>query len=87
MSITHAIIAVSLPAVCIAAAAGLLRLFDVKEVTSEEAQAEAESLLTQSRPEVNVRRRVRAGAPSNAAWAEMQRFSSLSAPRTKIPSV
>jgi hypothetical protein len=86
MSITQAIIAISLPAVCIAAAAGLMRLFDVKDTTSEQAQAETERLLAQITQEVNVRRRIRAGAPSNAALAEFPRFSSLSATRIRIPS-
>ena len=87
MSITQAIIAVSLPVVCIAAAAGLMRLFDVKDATSEQAQAEAESLMAQITAEVNVRRRVRAGAPSSAVLAEFPRFSSLSATRTRFPSI
>ena len=86
MSITQAIITVSLPVVCIAAAAGLMRLFDVKDATSEQAKAEAERLSAQITPQVNMRRRVRAGAPSNAVLAEFQRFSSLSATRTRIPS-
>ncbi len=86
MSITQAIIAVSLPAVCIAAAAGLMRLFDVKDTTSEQVQAETERLLAQITQEVNKRRRVRAGAPSNATLAELPRLSSMSAARTRIPS-
>ena len=87
MSITQAIIAVSLPAVCIAAAAGLMRLFDVKDTTSEQSQAEIEKLLAQFSAEVQVRRRVRAGAPSDATLEAFPRFSSLSATRTRIPSV
>lgn len=47
MSITTAIIAVFLPLACIAAAAALMRLFDVKEATTAQAQIEAEKLLSQ----------------------------------------
>jgi len=87
MSTTQVILAICLPAMCIAAAVGLMRLFDVKDTTSEQAQAETERLLAQITQEVNVRRRVRAGAPSNAALAEFPRFSSLSETRTRISSV
>jgi hypothetical protein len=47
MSFTTVIIAVFMPFACIAAATALMRLFDVKEVTAEQAQAEAEKLLAQ----------------------------------------
>ena len=86
MSITQAIIAVSLPAVCIGAAAGLMRLFDVRDTMSDQAQAEAERLLTQIMSEVNVRRRVRAGAPTDAVSADFRRFSSFSETCRRIPS-
>ena len=86
MSITTVITVVVLPVACIAAATALMRLFDVKATTPEQSQAEAEKLLAQFNTEVRVRRRVRAGPPSNAALAEFQRLSSLSATRISIPS-
>ena len=45
MGVTTVIIAIGLPLACVAAASALLRLFDVKEATAEQAQAEAEKLL------------------------------------------
>jgi hypothetical protein len=45
MSITTAIIVLFLPFACIAAASALMHLFDVKDATAEQAQAEAEKLL------------------------------------------
>ena len=86
MSITTTIIAVFLPLACIGAAAALMRLFDVKDFTPEQSQAEAEKLLLQANREVRVRRRVRAGPPSNAALADFSRFASLSVTQTRIPS-
>ncbi len=71
MSITQTVIAVSLPAVCIAAADGLMRLFDVKDATSEQGQAEAERLLAQFPTETNVGQRVRTAAPRNAALVKL----------------
>ena len=86
MSITTAITVVVLPFACIAAASALMRLFDVKEATPEQVKAEAERLLVQFTPEVKMRRRVRAGAPSNAALADFSGLSSLTATRSRIPS-
>ena len=74
MSITTAITVMSLPVACVAAAAALMRLFDVQDATPAQSQAEAEKLLRQANQEVTIRRRVRAGAPSNAALAEFPRF-------------
>ena len=74
MSITTAITVMSLPVACVAVAAALMRLFDVKDATPAESQAEAEKLLRQANQEVTIRRRVRAGAPINAAFAEFPRF-------------
>ncbi len=74
MNITTAIAVMSLPVACVAAAAALMRLFDVKDATPAQSQAEAEKLLRQANQEVTIRRRVRAGAPSNAAFAEFPRF-------------
>lgn len=86
MSFSTVIFAVFLPVVCIAAAAALMRLFDVKEATVEQAQSEVEKLLSQANREVKIRRRVRAGAPSNAAFADFSHFASLSAARKRFPS-
>jgi len=86
MSITQAIIAVAMLVVCIAAAAGLMRLFDVKGATPEQTQAEVERLLAQVNKEVKVRRRVRAGAPTDAVSADFRRFSSFSETCRRIPS-
>ena len=86
MSITIAIAVVVLPVACIAAATALMRFFDVKAPTPEQSQAEAEKLLAQFNTEVRVRRRVRAGPPSNAELAGFQRFSPLSATRVRFPS-
>ncbi len=87
MSITTAVTVVILPLACVAAAAALLRLFDVKDTTAEQAQFEAEKLLAQVNREVTVRRRVRAGAPDNVALAAVPRFTSLSANRIRFPSL
>jgi len=46
MSIAIAIIVVFLTLACIVAANALISLFDVKDATAEQAQAEAEKLLT-----------------------------------------
>ena len=86
MTITVAIIAVFLPVVCIAAAAALMRLFDVKKVTTEQAQIEVEKLLSQVNQEVKIRRRVRAGAPSYSPMVDFSHFKSLSATRIRFPS-
>ncbi len=86
MSIIQAIIAVSMLVVCIAVAAGLMRLFDVKGATPEQTQADVERLLAQVNREVKVRRRVRAGAPIDAVSADFRRFSSFSETCRRIPS-
>lgn len=86
MSITTVIIAVFLPVACIAGAAALMRLFDVKVSTAEQARADAEKLLSQANREVKARHRVRAGAPSNVTLADFPHFASLSATRIRFPS-
>jgi len=86
MNIATAIIALILTLACIVAANALMRLFDVKDATPEQSQAEAEKLLAQFTPQARMLRRVRAGPPSNAALADFARLSSLSAPRPRIPS-
>jgi len=86
MNIATAIIAVILTLACIVAANALMSLFDVKEATPEQSQAEAEKLLAQFTPQARMLRRVRAGPPSNAAMADFARLSSLSATRPRIPS-
>ncbi|MFZ4478638.1 MAG: hypothetical protein ACOYNZ_01950 [Rhodoferax sp.] len=85
MSITTTITVVILPIACVAAAAALMRLFDVKDVTTEQAQSEAEKLLSQANREVKIRRRVRAGPPSNAALVDFSRLSSPSSTRMRFP--
>lgn len=79
MSFTAVMIAVFLPVACIAAASGLMRLFDVRDATIEQSQAEAEKLLAQVNREATISRRVRAGAPSNATLIDLPRFASPSA--------
>ena len=71
MSFAAVTIAVFLPVACIAAASGLMRLFDVRGATIEQSQAEAEKLLAQVNREATIRRRVRAGAPSNATLIDL----------------
>jgi hypothetical protein len=75
MSVTTAIFAVFLPVVCIIAANALMRLFDVKDATLEQTHSDVEELLSQVDREVKLRRRVRAGAPSNAVLAEFPRLT------------
>ena len=84
MSLTTVIFAVFLPFVCIAVATALMRLFDVQDATSEQTQSEVEKLLTQANRDVKIRRRVRAGAPSNAALADFSHFASLSETRMRF---
>lgn len=87
MSLATIIVAVLLPAACIAAAVALMRLFDVKEATVEQAQLEAEKLLAQVNRDLKMRCRVRAGVPLNAALADFNHFSALNAARLRVPSV
>ena len=61
MNIATAIIALILTLACIVAANALMRLFDVKDATPEQSQAEAEKLLAQFTPQARILRRVRAG--------------------------
>lgn len=86
MNVNTVILVVFLPAACIAAAAALMRLFEVKEATSEQSQAEVARLLAPVSPEARVRHRVRAGAPSNATLAEFSYLRSQTATRIRLPS-
>ncbi|MFZ4479903.1 MAG: hypothetical protein ACOYNZ_08450 [Rhodoferax sp.] len=86
MTFTTAMVAVFLPIACIATAVALMRLFDVKAATAEQSQVEAEKLLAQVNQEVTVRRRVRAGAPSNATVNNLPRLACLSETRMRFPS-
>lgn len=61
MSLTTLHIAIFALVACIAAAVALMRLFDLKDATAEQAGAEAEKLLAQANREVKKTRRVRAG--------------------------
>lgn len=79
-------IAIVLPVASIFAAMALMRLFDVKDATAEQTQAEAEKLLAQANREVQRRHHVRAGAPSSPTLTEVPRFASLSAIRMRFPS-
>ena len=65
MSFTTLIVAVFVAVACIAAAVALMRLFDVKDATAEQVQAETEMLLAQVNREVKTTRRVRAGTLGN----------------------
>lgn len=87
MSISTVIIAVLLPVGCIAVATALMRLFDVKPVSAEQAQQEAERLLAQVNRDLTVRCRVRAGVPVNAALSDFQRLTTLKAARMSARSV
>ena len=87
MSIITVILAIVLPLLSIGVAAALMRMFDVKEATLEQAQFEAEKLLTQVNREVAKRRRVRAGAPSNAPLADFRHLASLSKTRIRFPTI
>lgn len=62
MTFTTVLIALFVPVACIAAAAALMRLVDVKDASAEQVHAEAERLLAQVNREVRITRRVRAGA-------------------------
>lgn len=79
-------IAIFLPVASILAAMALMRMFDVKDATAEQTQAEAEKLLAQVNREVKRRHHVRAGAPSNPTLTDVPRFASLSAIRIRFPS-
>ena len=83
MNLTTIILAVFLPLACLAAAAALMHLFDVKDATTEQVQAEIQSLLSKVNRDVQTRRRVRAGAPSNRRSAEISRFASMSSTRIR----
>ena len=85
MNITIIIMAVFLPVACLAAAAALMRLFNVKDATIDQAQAEAERRMLQFTADVKMCRRVRAGPPSNAVLADFPRLSSLSPTRIRFP--
>lgn len=86
MSVTTLILALFLPVLCIFAATALMRLFDVKVATPEQAKSEVEKLLSQANREVKVRPRVRAGAPSNAALADFSHVASLGKTPMRLPS-
>jgi hypothetical protein len=86
MNLTTIILAVFLPLACLAAAAALMHLFDVKDAATEQVQVEVRSLLSKVNRDVQTRRRVRAGAPSNATSAEFSRFASMSSTRIRFPS-
>ena len=62
MSFTTILAALLALVACVAVAVALMRLFDVKDATAEQAQAEVEKLLRQANQEVKTTRRVRAGA-------------------------
>jgi hypothetical protein len=64
----------------------MLRLFDVTNVTAEQAKADAENLLSQVHQEVRIRRRVRGGTLRNSISGDVAPFTSLSAIRTGFPS-
>lgn len=81
MSFTTIFLAACLPVVCIAAAWGMMHLFDVKQATAEQARADAEKLLSQVNREVKVRR-VRAGTVQDSASGDLSHFSSLRTIRT-----
>jgi|GEM_PF-1959152 len=62
MSFTTIFAALLALVACVAVAVALMRLFDVKDATAEQVQAEVEKLLGQAGQEVKITRRVRAGA-------------------------
>lgn len=61
MSFTTIIVAIFLASACIATTVALMRLFDAKDATAEQVQAEVGKLLAQANREVKNHRRVRAG--------------------------
>jgi hypothetical protein len=86
MSVITVVFALFLPVLCIAAATGLMRLFDVKDATPEQTQSDVEKLLWEANRDVKIRPRVRAGAPHNAAFADFSHLASLSETRMRFPS-
>ena len=86
MNFTTVILAVFLPVACIAVAAALMRLFDVKDATADQAQTQVEMLLLKVNHDVQTRRRVRAGVPNSAMPAAFPHLSSLTTTRTRFPS-
>lgn len=86
MNFTTVALTIFLPLACLALAAALMRLFDVKDATTEQAQAQAESLLSKVNHDVRKRRRVRAGTASSAIPAAFPHLSSLSTTRIRFPS-
>ncbi len=65
MSFVTLIFAMMVPLGCIAAAIGLMRLFDTNDATPEQLSVEVEKLLEQASREVRVVRRVRAAATTS----------------------
>jgi hypothetical protein len=86
MNLITVVLAVSLPLACIAVAAALMRLFDVRDATTEQAQVEAERLLSRVNHDVQTRRRVRAGAPGSITPTAFPQLSSLRTTRMRFPS-
>ena len=81
MSVMTVFIAGFLALVCISAAAVLVRLIAVKQ-----AKSETERLLSQANREVAIRRRVRAGAPSNVPSTDFRHLASPSETRIRFPT-
>ena len=81
MSVMTVFIAGFLSLVCISAAVVLVRLIAVKQTKSE-----TEKLLTQVNREVKIRRRVRAGAPSDVPLPDFRHHASPSETRIRFPT-
>jgi hypothetical protein len=81
MSVMTVFIAGFLSLVCISAAVVLVRLIAVKQTKSE-----TEKLLTQVNREVKIRRRVRAGAPSDVPLPDFRHHASPSKTRIRFPT-
>lgn len=86
MNITTVILDVFLLVTCFVVVAALIRAFSVKYGTAEQAQAQAESLLSKANHDLQSRRRVRAGTSSNAMSASCPHLSSLRTTRIRFPS-
>ena len=85
MNFTTVATIVFLPVACIAAAAALMRLFDVKDASPEQSKAESEKLMMQVNREARIQR-IRAGAPSNVVVTGPTHFAAQSATRLRFHS-
>jgi hypothetical protein len=86
MNLTKVTLGVFLLLTCILGMAALIRAFNVKYRAAEQAQAQAESLLSKANHDLQSRCRVRAGASSVAMPAYSPYCNSLRTNRIRFPS-